>query len=83
MFVKAIEKVGLFTKPIHTISRTYGGLITPGSGTLFFVNEEGVAITCKHVAEQIINAEEVNGRFNTFKSERDNLQKDGKYKGNL
>ena len=83
MFVKAIEKVGLFTKPIHTISRTYGGLITPGSGTLFFVNEEGVAITCKHVAEQIINAEELNGRFNAFKSERDNLQKDGKYKQNL
>jgi hypothetical protein len=83
MYVKAIETVGQFTKPIHTLSRTYGGLITPGSATLFFVNEEGVAITCKHVADLIVNAEQVNARFQSFKAERDQMPKDGKFKGAL
>ena len=44
MFVKAIEAVDSFTKPIHTIARTYGGLISPGTSTLFFVNENGVKV---------------------------------------
>ena len=80
MFVKAIENVDLFTKPIHTLSRTYGGLVLPGSATMFFVNEDGVAITCKHVAELIVNAENVNSQFRTFQSERNQLPKDGKFK---
>ena len=83
MFVKAIDSVARFTKPIHIISRTYGGLITPGSATLFFVNDEGVAITCKHVADLIVNAEQVNARFQSFKAERDQMPKDGKFKGAL
>ena len=53
MFVEAIEKVDAFTRPIHTITRTHGGLVTPGSATLFFVNDEGVAVTCKHVLNVI------------------------------
>ena len=83
MYVKAIESVAQFTRPIHIISRTYGGLIIPGSATLFFVNDEGVAITCKHVADLIVNAEQTNARFDAFKSERNRLVQDGKYKNNL
>lgn len=38
MFIKAIEEVDKFTRPLHTIVRNYGGLISPGTSTFFFVN---------------------------------------------
>lgn len=83
MYIKAIESIDQFTKPIHTIMRNYGGLISPGTSTLFFVNEDGVAITCKHVLDLIIQANQVNAQFQNFKLERDKLAKDGKFKKNL
>ena len=84
MFIKAIEKVSQFTRPIHSITRTYGGKkITPGSSTLFFVNEEGYAITCKHVIDLLAAAENVNKKYAEFKNERDKLPRDGKFKNNL
>ncbi len=83
MFVSAIEKISNFTRPIHSISRTYGGMVIPGSATIFFVNNHGVAITCKHVASMIPGAETINANWLKFKSERDKLPKDGKYHKNL
>jgi hypothetical protein len=83
MFQSAIEKASNFTKPIHTITRTYGGLIIPGAGTLFFVNDNGVAITCKHVVDSIVNSETINANFEKFKVERKRLLNDNKYKNNL
>jgi len=83
MFQKAIEKILQFTRPLHTISRTYGGLIQPGSSTFFFVNDSGVAITCKHVIDLIPGADHVNNQFQQFKAERNRLPQDGKFKRNL
>lgn len=83
MFEKAIVNVLQFTRPLHTISRTYGGLVMPGSSTFFFVNDSGVAITCKHVLDLIPAADNINNSFLQFKSERDRIPKDGKYKRNL
>jgi hypothetical protein len=61
MYIKAIELVSGFTRPIHSIIRyEHQQQIIPGSATLFFVNEKGTAITCKHVAELIIAAEQIN-----------------------
>jgi len=83
MFVSAIEKVNNFTRPIHTITRTYAGLISPGTATFFFVNEEGVAITCKHVMDIIAQTDAINHHYNAFKIERDRLVKDHSYTANL
>lgn len=84
MFVDAIKEVTKFTRPIKTITRAYGHkVITPGLSTLFFVNENAVAVTCKHVAQLIIAANNVNKKFAQFKAEVSKLKKDGKFKRNL
>lgn len=60
MFVNAIEKVIQFTRPIHTISRTYNStVIQAGASSLFFVNSDGWALTCGHVAKQILISDQV------------------------
>lgn len=81
MFVNAIETALQFTRPVHSIMRTYGGKqIIPGSGTLFFVNEEACAITCKHVIEILIDSENKNKHYREFVKERSLLPKDNKFK---
>lgn len=84
MFKESIEKVANYTRPIHTIIRSYAGKqIIPGAGTLFFVNEEGYAITCKHIVEALIASENILKNYNAFKSEREKLTKDGRFNANL
>lgn len=83
MFEAALEKMAQFTRPVHSITRNYAGLISPGSATLFFVNNKGVAITCKHVANFILGAENINQGYLRFRDERARLQKDGKYAQHL
>ncbi|MDB5229682.1 MAG: serine protease [Chitinophagaceae bacterium] len=83
MFVKAIEKISRFTAPIHIISHAYGGTITPGTSTMFFVNDDGVAVTCKHVAELIMSADAINVAFNKFKIERNAIPRGKKYRAAL
>lgn len=82
MFVKAITDVSQYTRPIHTISRTFKGIISPGASTLFFVNEDGVAITCKHVADLLIKSHMVNAHFQNYLKELNALPKDHKLKNN-
>lgn len=79
MFVNAIEAVDLFTRPIYSITRTYAGVVSGGTGTLFFVNDSGVAVTCKHIAELIIQSGQVNQTYENFKKERDALPQSGTY----
>ena len=81
MFENSIERSSGYTRPINSILRTYGGKqIIPGSSTLFFVNQEGYALTCKHVIDIIAAAENINQTYTAFKKERDNIPRDGKYK---
>ncbi|MEK7310196.1 MAG: trypsin-like peptidase domain-containing protein [Planctomycetota bacterium] len=55
MFVKAIETASQFTRPIHSIFRYYKSQeVHPGAATMFFINNEGWALTCKHVAQWIM-----------------------------
>ena len=70
MFVDAIEKAAQFTRAIHTIYRYFDSKgIHPGAATLFFVNPDGWALTCKHVAQQIIHAESLPEKYQTYKRE--------------
>lgn len=67
MFVSAIEKVGGFTRPIFTIMRKYGSAeINPGAATIFFVNDEGWAVTTGAVARMIIDAGNIDKKYNDF-----------------
>ena len=77
MFVDAIERIDPFTRPLHSIVRLYGHSdIIPGSATLFFVNEEGCAVTCKHVAELITNADAIYQNHLNFLAERRAIQRE-------
>lgn len=74
MFVKAIERAGGFTRAIHSIIRIWGSdKILPGSATMFFVNADGWALTCAHVAKQFAEGQAIADKFAAFKEERSQL----------
>jgi hypothetical protein len=70
MFVEALDHVDRFTRPIHFISRYYGSSeIIPQTATMFFVNEDGYAVTCRHVVDNLINIDTPYTRYLSFKKE--------------
>jgi hypothetical protein len=84
MFKTAIDQAGGYTRPIHTIMRTYAGKkILPGAGTLFFVNPDGYAITCKHIVELLQQSENINRKYQQFKEERGKIPKDSSFQKRL
>jgi hypothetical protein len=86
MFVTAIERVNQFTRPIKFVTRLYGqknqGLM-PGAATLFFVNEDGWAITCNHVAEQILQENTLHQRYLQFAAERRRISNEPNFAAQL
>ena len=84
MFASAINVVGDFTRPVLTISREYKSQnVVPNAATLFFVNDEGCAITCKHVADFILAADKINTQYDTFRQERRSIPNDSHRKSEL
>lgn len=80
MFVEAINQVSGFTSAIHTIERAYGSTtVRPGAATMFFVNEEGIAVTCNHVAQLIPYSQNLLNKYTEFKKKKNELQKSGSY----
>jgi hypothetical protein len=80
MFADAIDKVDPFTRPVHSIVRLYGhDAVVPGSATLFFVNDEACAVTCKHVAEIIGQEAAILKNYNDFQAELRQHQRDKNY----
>ena len=75
MFTAAIEEASQYTRPMHFIDRYYGSTtVRPGAATFFFVNEEGVAVTCKHVAQFLVQSEQLRQRFSTFREQKANVK---------
>jgi hypothetical protein len=80
VFKTAIEKVGGFTRALHFISNIYGSKeILPGAATLFFVNEDGVAITCRHVSSLMRQVGEISKKYESFLEEKKELNKSASY----
>jgi hypothetical protein len=73
-FVPAIEKAARFVRPIHTITRNYGSeAVVPSTASLFFINSDGWALTCRHVSDLVANADRVNRRYRQFQREAHDL----------
>lgn len=67
MFVNAIEIASGYTRAIHTISRNIDRTeILPGAATLFFINSDGWALTCRHVVELLIGSDNLQKRKNDY-----------------
>jgi len=74
MFIEAIEKASEFTRPIYTISRHFDATqVIAGTSTLFFINDEGWALTCGHVAKELISIEAIKKRYEAFQAEINTL----------
>ena len=70
MFVEALDQVDQFTRAIHFICRYHGSAeIIPQTATMFFVNEEGCAVTCRHVADNLIYSDQFYTRYLEFRKE--------------
>src|SRR5438270_41916 len=75
MFVEAIDRALKFTRPIHTILRYWDTTdVEPGASTLFFVNNDGWALTCRHVADLLFT--DVGNRLAAFRNDCAALKKD-------
>lgn len=79
MYIAAIERAAEFTRPIHTITRVWGSsTVIPGAATLFFVNADGWALTCRHVANQLGLADRAVTQYRQFKAERTAIPADAR-----
>lgn len=81
MFAEATERALDYCRPIKTISRIYkADDICPKTATLFFINTEGAAITCRHVAEEIMRSGKMNAKYESFKKERNSIPEEANFR---
>jgi hypothetical protein len=81
MFANAIENAANYTRAFHIIRRRYGdNAIFPDCGTLFFVNDQGDALTAKHIAAAIPAADQMEKKYKAFLEERGNLKRDASFR---
>lgn len=67
IFTDAIEKVAPFTCSLHAIQRYYGSKeVHSGIATFIIVNDQGWALTCKHVARLVPQAIQINKSYMEF-----------------
>lgn len=81
MFVDAIENVGGYTRALHIIRRRFGdNAVFADCGTLFFVNDEGCALTTKTVAAAIPAEDLMEKKYRSFLEERASLRHDESFR---
>jgi hypothetical protein len=81
MFIEAIQIAIQYTRPIFSISRNYGSTtIQPGTASLFFINSDGWALTCRHVANQLDVGAVLGRKAKDFRDELSSHLGEGKKK---
>jgi hypothetical protein len=71
MFVNGIEVAARFTRPIHSIIRTYGSsVVQPAAASLVMVNADGWALTCRHVTNNFAAADQLKVKWDAFRAAR-------------
>lgn len=84
MFVKAVETVGGYTRPIFTIARRYDSCdVMPGASNLFFINDEGWALTTRNTAKLIIKSGKIEDNYRKFKEDRKARENDENFSDEL
>lgn len=82
MFVKAIEKASGFLRPVHSVVRYYNeDRVRPLAFNIIFVNEYGVAITARHVAEHLEKLRDANAQYSRFLMEKVKITGKAKLQG--
>jgi hypothetical protein len=70
VFVAAIDEAQKYTRAIHHIQRFHKSTaIIPSAATLFIVNADGWALTCKHVIETVAAGDLLFNKLNTYEGE--------------
>lgn len=84
MFAQAIGKVSAAIRPMHIIRRRFGDdAILPDIATLFFVNEQGWAITSKRTANILTAANAVDQQYRAYLERKAQLSHDESYRFTL
>ena len=70
MFKKAIKKNLNYTRPLFTGERLFNDTkVNSGISSFIILNDEGYILTCKHVAEKIIEAHELEEKYHKYLEE--------------
>ncbi len=72
MFKKAIKKNLNYTRPLFTGERLFNDTrVMSGISSFIILNDEGYLLTCKHVAEKVVQAHELEDKYREYLKEID------------
>ncbi len=81
MFVKAIESVSGAVRPMHIIRQRFGdSSVLPDIASLFFVNENGYAVTSKRIATILKASSAVEQQYQAYLNQKSQLKHDESYR---
>lgn len=78
MFAGAVKEVSSYVRPIFTIARNYGSEeVLRGAAPIFFVNDEGWAVTSKQLARAVVDAGKFEQKYSEFRRKRSKILEGG------
>lgn len=70
MFKEAIKKNLNYTRPLFTGERLFNdSKVNSGISSFIILNDEGYVLTCKHVAEKVVAANELENKYQNYLKE--------------